>query len=110
NYSKDRNLHARYEAAYVNAAITEANVRAKVQPPERLTNVWDSVKKHLVQALTDLEPMYDLEKTGEFNPEQPRPKGTEFIATELARSATMLSNLWYTAWLESAEPVPVESH
>ena len=32
-------------------------------------------------------------------------KGTDFIVTELARAATMLSNLWYTAWVESGEPV-----
>jgi hypothetical protein len=50
--------------------------------------------------------MYELEKTGEFNPQQPRSKGTDFIVNELARASTMLGNLWYTAWLESGEPVP----
>jgi hypothetical protein len=107
DYSKDRMFHRRYEALYVNAALTDALVRSKVQPPIRLNNVWDSIKTHLSKGFEDLEPMYELEKLGEFNPEQPRTKGTEFIATELARGATMLSNLWYTAWLESAEPVPV---
>ena len=105
NYTKDRTLHSRYEAAYVNAAVEAAVVRRKIQPPHRLNNVWDSIKQHLTQAFADLEPMYELEKTGEFNPEQPRMKGTDFIVTELARAATMLSNLWYTAWVESGEPV-----
>ena len=80
-------------------------IRNPFQPPHRLNNVWDSIKQHLTQAFADLEPMYELEKTGEFNPEQPRMKGTDFIVTELARAATMLSNLWYTAWVESGEPV-----
>ena len=106
NYSKDRGLHSRYEAAYVNAAIEAAAVRPQVQTPQRLTSVWTSIKQHLTQGFADLEPMYELEKTGEFNPQQPRAKGTAFIATQIARAATMLSNLWYTAWLESAEPVP----
>jgi hypothetical protein len=106
NYTKDRTFHNRYEALYVNAAIDPAIVRPKLQSPTRLTNVFDSIKQYLIQGFSDLEPMYDLEKTGEFNPEQPRPKGTEFIATQLARAGTMLGNLWYTAWLESAEPVP----
>jgi len=108
NYTKDRGLHARYEVAYVNAAVEAGMVRPKVLPPRRLTNVWDSIKQHLSQGFADLIPMYELEKSGEFNPEQPRAKGTDFIATEIARAATMLSNLWYTAWLESAEPVPVQ--
>jgi len=106
NYTKDRGLHSRYEAAFVNAAIEIAAARSKVQSPQRLTNVWDSIKQYLTQGFGDLEPMYELEKTGEFNPQQPRAKGTEFIATELARAGTMLSSLWYTAWLNSAEPVP----
>jgi hypothetical protein len=106
NYTRDRGLHARYEAGYVDAAIDAATVRTKVQAPERLKDVFGSIKQHLIQGFNELEPMYQLEKTGEFNPEQPRPKGTAFIATEIARGATMLSNLWYTAWLESGEPLP----
>ena len=106
NYTRDRGLHARYETAYVDAAIEVPTVQPKVQPPRRLTDVWGSIKQHLIQGFNELEPMFQLEKTGEFNPAQPRPKGTEFIATEIARGATMLSNLWYTAWLESGEPVP----
>jgi hypothetical protein len=106
SYTTDRTLHSRYEALYVNAAIEPALVRPKVQSPRRLNNVWDSIKEHLSRGFADLGPMYDLEKTGEFNPEQPRPKGTDFIATELARAATMLGDLWYTAWLDSADPVP----
>jgi hypothetical protein len=110
NYTKDRGLHTRYEATYVNAAIDIAAVRPKVQPPQRLNNVWNSIKQYLSQGFTEFEPMYELEKTGEFNPERPRAKGTDFIANELARAGTMLGNLWYTAWLESAEPVARTDH
>jgi len=106
NYTKDRGLHSRYEVGYVNAAVDASGVRPRIKPPQRLAAVWDSIKQHLTQGYAELEPMYELEKTGEFNPEQPRAKGTEFIATQLARAATMLGNLWYTDWLDSAEPVP----
>lgn len=105
-YTKDRTFHSRYESQYVNSAIEDATVRPKVQPPQRLTNVWSSVKQNLVTSFSELEPAYDLEKAGEFNPQQPHPKGTEFIVSELARASTLLGNLWYTAWLESGEPVP----
>jgi len=106
NFTKDRNFHSRYESGYVNAAVQDAAVRPKVRPPQRLANVWNSIKEYLNEGFTDLEPMYEIEKTGEFNPEQPHSKGTDFIATEIARASTMLGNLWYTAWLESGEPVP----
>lgn len=106
NFTQDRRLHSRYENAYVNVAINIANVKPKVQPPQRLKDVWGAIKQHLERGFADLEPMYELEKTGEFNPEQPRSKGTDFITTQIARAGTMLGNLWYTAWLESGEPLP----
>jgi hypothetical protein len=97
-------FHSRYENAYVDAAINLPAVKAKVGPPQRLTDVFGAVKDHLSRTLTDLEPMYELEKAGEFNPLMPRVKGTQFIESQLARATTMLGSLWYTAWEESGEP------
>jgi hypothetical protein len=104
-YTKDRNFHSRYESQYVDAAVQDDAVRPKVQAPTRLPNVWEAIKQNLILSFSQLEPAYEMEKAGEFNPKQPRPKGTEFITDQLARASTMLGNLWYTAWLESGEPV-----
>jgi hypothetical protein len=106
NFTVDRMFHSRYENAYVNAALEASQVRMRVQKPKRLTDVFGAVKTHLEQTFSEVEPMYEMEKTGEFNPESPRAKGTDFIAAQLARASTMLGSLWYTAWIESGEPVP----
>ena len=106
-FTTDRMFHARYETAYVDAAINAASVKSKVEAPQRLTDVFAAVKNHLSRTFSELEPIYEMEKTGEFNPQSPRPKGTEFITNELGRAATMLGNLWYTAWVASGEtPAP----
>ena len=105
-FTKDRTLHHRYEGLYVNSAITDAKVKPLVKRPERITDVFGAVKQYLNTTFKELEPVYEMEKTGEFNPDSPRQKGTDFVAAEIARAATMLSNLWYTAWLESGEPIP----
>ena len=106
NFTKDRMFHSRYENAYVNAALTDAAVRPLVRRPRRLENVTNAVRAYLDQTFSDVVPMYELEQAGEFNPESPRPKGTALIAAQLGRAATMLGDLWYTAWVESGEPVP----
>jgi hypothetical protein len=106
NFTMDRTFHGRYENAYVNVAIDISRVRPRVQPPQRLNNVFGAVKDHLTRTFLELVPAYELEKAGEFNPESPKAKGTDMIAGELARAATMLGNLWFTAWVESNEPVP----
>ena len=104
-FTTDRTFHSRYETAYVDRAIEQAKVKTRVGAPQRLTDVFGSVKEQMAKSFSELEPIYEMEKSGEFNPQAPRPMGTEFISSELARAATMLGNLWYTAWLESAEPV-----
>ena len=109
-YTNDHNFHSRYESLYVNAAVEADAVKPKVQAPRRLENVLSSIKQNLVTSFGELEPAYALEKTGEFNPQQPHQKGTDFIISQLARASTMLSDLWYTAWLESGEPVPGQNN
>ena len=103
-YTTAAGLHGRFETAYVNRAISDAIVKPMVKAPERIPNLHAAVIAYLQQTFKDLEPLYAMEKTGEFNPDKTQAKGTQFIANHLARAATMLSNLWYTAWLESAEP------
>jgi len=103
-FTRDTGIHSRYEAAYVNTAIDANTVRRTVRSPQRLANVWDSIKQYLSQTFLEVVPLYELERAGEFNPDRPRAKGTDFISAELARAGTMLAALWYTAWLESAEP------
>jgi hypothetical protein len=103
-YRTTKGLHSQFETAYVNSAVNDADVRPKVQAPQRLPNVFAAIKDYLSQTFGDLDKLYSLEKEGDLNPSAPKAPGTEFVSTELARGATMLGNLWYTAWLESAEP------
>ena len=109
NFTKEFGIHGRFESAYVNAAIDISQVRPKVQSPQRLPKVWDAIKQYLTQTFSEVEPLYELEKAGEFNPDKPRAKGTDFIVAELSRAGTFLAALWYTAWLESGEPVPTRN-
>jgi hypothetical protein len=102
-FTKDRTFHSRFETAYVDAAIQEADVKARVTGPQRIPDVFAAVKEHLSRTFAELEPVYVMEKAGEFNPLSPRPKGTALITAELARGASMVSSLWTTAWLESGE-------
>jgi len=102
-YTLDRTFHSRYENDYVNAAISDALVRPLVRAPQRLPNVFAAVKDYLQQAFNELEPIYRLEKLGEFHPDAPKERGTQMISSQLARASQTLGSLWYTAWVESGE-------
>src|SRR5581483_164917 len=87
DFTTDRKFHSRFETLYVNAALDVPRVRAKGRAPERLPNVWDSIKQYLNQSLSDVQVTYELEKSGDFDPDKPSTKGTEFIAAEMARAS-----------------------
>ena len=54
---------------------------------------------------TYVEKVYQLEKAGGFVGAG-TPESREFTAERLAAGASMLRDMIYTAWLESAKPVP----
>jgi len=55
-----------------------------------------------------VENVYRLEKAGGFTGKG-TPEAFEFTTRRLAAASQMLLNLWYTAWLDSAMPVPEHS-
>jgi hypothetical protein len=103
-YRTAKGLHSQFEAVYVNQAVNVTDVQPKVTAPQRLTNVFASIKDYLSQTFGDVETLYTLEKEGDLNPSEPKRAGTDFVSMQLGRGASMLGNLWYTAWVESAEP------
>jgi hypothetical protein len=52
-----------------------------------------------------VEKVYQLDKAGGFIGAG-SPESREFTAERLAAGASMLRDMIYTAWLESAKPVP----
>jgi hypothetical protein len=49
-----------------------------------------------------VRPFYDLEKTGAFRGTG-TPAGVQFTRQRLAAGAQMLLDMWYTAWIDSAD-------
>ena len=46
--------------------------------------------------------LYAIDKRAPFNPETTAPENKRFTAARLAAGATMLRDLWWTAWVTSA--------
>ena len=87
-----------------------ANINAKdfaglVKPPERLDDPFARYVAYLKQSNGLVENVYALEKTGGFAGKG-SPAAFDFTTHRLAAGSQMLLDLWYTAWLESAVPVP----
>lgn len=65
----------------------------------RSDSVWEATLALIERSFDSLEPLYDLEKSGELQQDP----GKVFIAKRMCDSASVLAGLYYRAWLE-AEP------
>lgn len=104
-YTSEHHIHGKFESEYVAANFKEKDFAAFVKAPERLNNPFTDYISYLRKSNTLVENVYALEKAGGFNGKGSR-EAFDFTAHRLAAGSQMLLNLWYTAWLESAVPVP----
>jgi S1/P1 Nuclease len=98
-------LHWKFESIFVAANIKTADVTAYMHPVQRLSDPFQDYLKFLRGSHSKVEKLYQLDKTKAFNGAG-TPDGRQFVAEDLAAGAQMLANMWYTAWLESAQIEP----
>jgi hypothetical protein len=107
-YTTEHGIHALFEATYVAANITVKDFAPQVKSPARLNDPFADYMAYLKHSNGLVEQVYALEKAGGFSAKG-SPAAFAFPTERLAAGSQMLLNLWYTAWLESAAPVPEHS-
>jgi hypothetical protein len=106
-YTTQRGIHALFESSYVAANIRPAGFEAQVHAPQELHDPFAAYIDYLKHSHQLVEEVYILEKAGGFTGKGSH-EAFEFTNQRLAAGSQMLLNLWYTAWIESAEPLPPE--
>ena len=105
-YTTAHQIHYRFESPFVAANIHPPEVAAKMTPAKVLEgDMFDAYIAYLRQTSTFVEKVYQIEKAGGFVGAGSL-ESREFTAQRLAAGASMLRDMIYTAWLESAKPVP----
>ena len=104
-YTTEHHIHSQFESTYVAANITAKDFAGLVKSPERLDDPFARYVAYLKQSNGLVENVYALEKDGGFTGKG-SPAAFEFTTHRLSAGSQMFLDLWYTAWLESANPVP----
>ena len=104
-YTAQHSIHAQFETAYVAANIKAKDFAGLVKAPARVDDPFAGYVAYLKQSNQLVENVYALEKVGGFTGKG-SPAAFDFTTRRLAAGSQMLLNLWYTAWIESAAPVP----
>jgi S1/P1 nuclease len=95
-------IHAEFETAYVSRNIAATDFANLVHAPERIGDPFSSYMQYLRSSNKLVERVYELDKAGGFRDAGSR-EAFDFTTERLAAGSQMLVNLWYTAWLDSAE-------
>ncbi len=104
-YTTEHKIHWQFEGPFVAANLHEPEVRAQMTPAAAIQgDVFDQYVAYLRHSQTLVEKVYQLEKAGGFTGAG-SPESRAFTAVRLAAGASMLRDMIYTAWTESAKPV-----
>jgi hypothetical protein len=104
-YTTEHRIHSQFESPFVEANMHEAEVRATMTPVKAIEgDMFDAYVAYLRNTKSYTEKVYQLEKVGGFVGAGTA-ESREFTAARLGAGASMLRDMIYTAWLESAKPV-----
>ena len=101
-YATHGGIHAEFETAYVSRNIATTDFANLVHAPEHIADPFGSYMQYLRTSNKLVEKVYELDKAGGFRAAGSR-EAFDFTAQRLAAGSQMLVNLWYTAWLDSAD-------
>lgn len=105
-YAEDRDMHARFEGRFVQARIVLADVRSRVSTdPRVLTEPRQAIEAYIRASHDQVEALYQVDQRARFDEHTTADENRRFAAERLAFGATMLRDLWWTAWVTS-EVVP----
>jgi len=104
-YTTEHKIHWQFEGPFVAAAINSEDAAKKMTSVKPIGgDLFDAYVAYLRESATHVEKVYQLEKAGGFV-DKGTPESRDFTAERIAAGASMLRDMIYTAWLESAKPV-----
>ena len=96
-------IHERFEGQYVDTHIQIGDLLPRMtSTPLVIADAQPAIVAYFETTHTQLNRLYELEKLSPFNAETTAQEDKAFVAERLAAGATMLRDLWWTAWVESA--------
>jgi hypothetical protein len=105
-YAIDCGTHSRFETQFVVRATDREMISAKVAAPVVYADPFDAAMTGIRHANTLVDRLYQLDRDRAFSPiGAPSQQGVEFAVERMASGASLLRDLWYSAWVNSGKPV-----
>jgi hypothetical protein len=103
-YTTEPRVHGRFESAFVDLIqLAEADLIPLMERPSQLADPFVAILAHLDDAFTHVDEVYMLDKSGALSDRNNEQAG-HLVRMQLAKAASLLRDLTYTAWIESGKP------
>lgn len=96
-------IHGRFESVYVQEYMTEKEVAQRMTPVRRLGPWIKELEQYTRHSNSFVEAVYEFDKKAPFGSGDEPPEARPFTTARLAEGASMLRDVWYTAWLLSRD-------
>jgi hypothetical protein len=104
-YTTDPRIHGRFETSFVDLIqLSDADLLPLMTKVGQLEDPFAAILAHLDDASTHVEEVYLLDKSGAFA-DKSNEAAARLARTQLAKAASLLRDLTYTAWIESGKPL-----
>jgi len=105
-YTTEHQIHHQFEGPFVAANIHLSDIQTRMTPPKVIEgDMFDAYVAYLRHSATYVEQVYQFDKAGGFAGAG-TPESRAFTAERLAAGASMLRDMIYSAWIDSAQPAP----
>jgi methylenetetrahydrofolate--tRNA-(uracil-5-)-methyltransferase len=101
HFSRQRGIHSKFETEFVHDNLQARDVQLLVPTTRHLNTPYEDFVQYLRASHAQVDQVYRFDKKGAFDGRGTVASRT-FTAERLASAATMLRDMIYTAWLDSA--------
>ena len=105
-YANDCQIHSRFETEFVSHALSTEDLVPKLAAPQLRADYFDTAITFIRQSNALVEKTYQLDKAGDFSTFRypTSAEGKAFATDRLAAGASLLRDLWWSAWRNSEKP------
>lgn len=107
-FAYDCDTHSRFETGFVSRWIEIAEVEKRMAPMELRGDLFETALAQIDESNALVTKLYTLDANGAFAPSarSADSAGVDFAASRLADGASLLRDLWWSAWKNSEQRRP----
>lgn len=104
-YAIDCGTHSRFERDFVSRAVEVKDVVPKLAAPVMYEDFFATAVAQVEESNALMETLYRIDRDGGLDPVAPvKAEALDFASARLADGASLLRDLWWSAWVTSGKP------